>query len=104
VDASPPVPFTAALVSTGPDPPATPSPRAGGRTDLEVLVGDPAGAGPPVHQVWLPPLAADVTLDALLRTVEPGRLRLPVGVVDQPLHQLQEPFTLDLAKVERYTL
>ena len=97
MDASPPVPFTAALVSTGPDPPATPSPRAGGRTDLEVLVGDPAGAGPPVHQVWLPPLAADVTLDALLRTVEPGRLRLPVGVVDQPLHQLQEPFTLDLS-------
>ena len=81
VDAAPPVPFTAALVST----------------DLEVLAGDLAGAGRPVHQVWLPPLAAAVDLDPLLRAAGTGWLQVPVGVVDQPLEQAQEPLVLDLA-------
>jgi DNA segregation ATPase FtsK/SpoIIIE, S-DNA-T family len=90
VDASPPVPFTAALVSTARSDP-------GHRSDLEVLVGDLHGAGRPVHQVWLPPLAADVTLDPLLGVAEPGWLRVPVGLVDRPLDQAQEPLVLDLS-------
>jgi DNA segregation ATPase FtsK/SpoIIIE, S-DNA-T family len=96
VDASSPVPFTAALISTGPpDPPG--SPRAPGRTDLEDLVGRLAGTGRPVHQVWLPPLAAEIALDPLLRNAEPGWLRVPVGVVDRPHEQAQEPLVLDLS-------
>ena len=78
VDASPPVPFTAALASTGPGPPGT-APRR------------------PVHQVWLPPLAGDVALDPLLGTAAPGWLQVPVGVVDRPLDQVQEPLVLDLS-------
>jgi S-DNA-T family DNA segregation ATPase FtsK/SpoIIIE len=96
VDASPPVPFTAALVSTEPDPPGPP-PRPGGRSDLEVLVGGLARPAQPVHQVWLPPLPGEVPLDPLLRTAGPGWLQVPVGVVDRPLDQVQEPLVLDLS-------
>jgi DNA segregation ATPase FtsK/SpoIIIE, S-DNA-T family len=110
VDASPPVPFTAALLSTErPDPPrpdrgpparaaeATAPGHAGFRTDLEVLVDGLVRAGPRAHQVWLPPLAAAIELDALLRTAARGWLRVPVGVVDRPLEQVQEPLVLDLS-------
>ena len=81
VDAARPAAFAAALVST----------------DLETLVGDLAGAGRPVHQVWLPPLAADITLDQLLTSVARDWLRVPVGVVDRPLEQEQGPLVLDLS-------
>ena len=54
-------------------------------------------AGPRAHQVWLPPLAAAIELDALLRTATHGWLRVPVGVVDRPLEQVQEPLILDLS-------
>jgi DNA segregation ATPase FtsK/SpoIIIE, S-DNA-T family len=116
VDASPPVPFTAALISTDrPDPSHTPphqrsspevppsevsTPAPGDtdvRTDLEVLVGNLVRAGPRAHQVWLPPLAEAIELDPLLRTAAPGWLRVPVGVVDRPLEQVQEPLLLDLS-------
>jgi S-DNA-T family DNA segregation ATPase FtsK/SpoIIIE len=102
VDAARPVPFTAALVSTErPNPgraaPSGASARLDRRTDLEIVVGGLAAAGPPVHQVWLPPLAADVALDPLLREAPPGRLRAPIGVVDRPLDQAQEPLVLDLS-------
>src|SRR5829696_5725735 len=93
VDASSPVSFTAALVSTGPTGP----PRAPGRADLEDLAGRLAATGRPVHQVWLPPLPAEIALDPLLRDAEPGWLRVPVGVVDRPHEQAQEPLALDLS-------
>jgi len=81
VDATPPARFTAALVSA----------------DLEALVGGLIGAGRAAHQVWLPPLAADLTLDPLLGSVHRGRLQVPVGVVDRPLEQEQGPLVLDLS-------
>jgi S-DNA-T family DNA segregation ATPase FtsK/SpoIIIE len=93
VDAASPVPFTAALVS--PPQPGPPAPL--GRTDLEDLVGRLSGTGPAVHQVWLPPLAAEIALGPLLRNAEPGWLRVPVGVVDRPREQAQEPLVLDLS-------
>jgi S-DNA-T family DNA segregation ATPase FtsK/SpoIIIE len=93
VDASSPVPFTAALVSGArPDPPGS-----HGSTDLDILVGGLVGAGQPVHQVWLPPLAAEIDLGPLLEAAVPGWLRVPVGVVDRPLRQVQEPLVLDLS-------
>jgi DNA segregation ATPase FtsK/SpoIIIE, S-DNA-T family len=81
VDAAPPARFTAALVPT----------------DLEALVGGLVGAGRPVHQVWLPPLAPDIALGPLLRSGAPGWLEVPVGVVDRPLRQEQGPLVLDLS-------
>jgi S-DNA-T family DNA segregation ATPase FtsK/SpoIIIE len=88
VDAAPPVRFTAALVS---DEPSLAGPR-----DLEVL-RQLAGTGPAVHQVWLAPLSTDVTLGPLLRSRPYGWLRVPVGLVDRPLEQDQEPLVLDLS-------
>jgi DNA segregation ATPase FtsK/SpoIIIE, S-DNA-T family len=81
VDATPPARFAAALVAA----------------DLEALVGGLIGAGRPVHQVWLPPLAPDIALDLLLRSGAPGWLEVPVGVVDRPLEQEQGPLVLDLS-------
>jgi DNA segregation ATPase FtsK/SpoIIIE, S-DNA-T family len=95
VDAAPPVPFTVALVSAAPSA-AHPDPGVAGRPDLEIL-RRLAATGPPVHQVWLPPLSTDVTLDPLLRARDDGWLRVPVGVVDRPLEQDQEPLVLDLS-------
>ncbi len=89
-DSSSPVPFTAALVSTSP-------PAAGSQSDLEALVGSQEEASRRVHQVWLPPLAAEIALRPLLQVTEPGWLRVPVGVVDRPLQQAQEPLVLDLS-------
>jgi S-DNA-T family DNA segregation ATPase FtsK/SpoIIIE len=92
-DASAPVPFTAAVVAS-----ARPDPTQAGRpADLEVVTGPLAGAGQPVHQVWLPPLAAAIGLGPLVRAAAPGWLRIPVGVVDRPLDQAQEPLVLDLS-------
>jgi S-DNA-T family DNA segregation ATPase FtsK/SpoIIIE len=81
VDAAPPALFHAALVSS----------------DLDVFVDGLRGAGPPAHQVWLPPLAAAIDLGPLLQAAERGWLQVPVGVVDRPLQQEQGPLVLDLS-------
>jgi S-DNA-T family DNA segregation ATPase FtsK/SpoIIIE len=47
--------------------------------------------------VWLPPLATGIGLDPLLRSRAHGWLQVPVGVVDRPLEQDQEPLALDLS-------
>jgi DNA translocase FtsK/SpoIIIE-like protein len=87
-----------------PAPPATVSfdspseqPGAGTATDLDTLVAGLAGAGRPVHQVWLPPLAAAIPLDGLLEAAARGWLRVPVGLVDRPADQVQQPLVLDLS-------
>jgi DNA segregation ATPase FtsK/SpoIIIE, S-DNA-T family len=54
------------------------------------------------HRVWLPPLEATVPLDQVVERGGPPRspghpdwLRVPVGVVDRPFEQSQEPLLLD---------
>jgi ESX secretion system protein EccC len=49
------------------------------------------------HQVWLPPLAAAIPLDGLLEAAARGWLRVPVGLVDRPADQVQQPLVLDLS-------
>jgi ESX secretion system protein EccC len=137
VDATRPVRFTAALVSTAsptpgnelpasgadvgvgprilpfaptrpvpaPPPPAVgrhggshPERRGSGiRTGLDVVVASLARTARPVHQVWLPPLGAAIPLDDLLEAAGRGWLRVPVGQVDRPVEQVQEPLLLDLS-------
>ncbi|MGI5499191.1 type VII secretion protein EccCa [Lentzea sp. CA-135723] len=77
----------------------------------EVLLGRLTAAGPAARQVWLPPLAASPTLDALLPSVLPhprlgmvvddasvrGRFRVPVGLVDLPYEQMRELLVADLS-------
>ncbi|MFD6531019.1 type VII secretion protein EccCa [Streptomyces sp. NPDC060184] len=68
-------------------------------------------AGPPAYQVWLPPLDAPPTLDALLPLLVPdpelglttadwedrGKLRVPVGIVDKPFEQVRDLLMVDLS-------
>lgn len=68
------------------------------KTVLQAIVERLSGSGPRAHEIWLPPLGASPTLDALLRPGEPGRpLTVPVGVVDRPFEQQRTPLVVDLA-------
>lgn len=83
-----------------------------GPTAMQVAVGRLRRFGEPVHQVWLPPLPAVISLDALLGPLseQPGRgwqagmwprcghLAFPVGLIDLPFQQQQEPLVLDFAR------
>ncbi|WP_432992160.1 type VII secretion protein EccCb [Dactylosporangium sp. CA-233914] len=97
-----------------PEPAADPAPRPAGEqppTELSVIVRKLRGLGPAARQVWLPPLPPAIPLDALLGSlaVEPergltastwpsaGTLAIPVGVIDLPALQAQEPMVLDFA-------
>ncbi|RKN10974.1 type VII secretion protein EccCa [Streptomyces radicis] len=80
-----------------------------GSTVLGVIVEQLGGQGPSAHQVWLPPLGAPESLDAVHGdlAVRPGRglstaptrppLTAVIGTVDRPFHQRRDPFTLDLS-------
>ncbi len=65
---------------------------------LDTVVGRLSGLGPPAHQVWLPPLGAAPALRDLLadRGVRPGRLTVPIGVVDRPREQRLNPLIVEL--------
>ncbi|WP_127500462.1 type VII secretion protein EccCa [Actinoplanes solisilvae] len=85
-------------------------PEKSGPSLVEVLLDRLAGSGPPARQVWLPPLAAAPSMDALMPSVVPdpvrgmtvdepamqGRLRVPIGIVDRPQDQIRELLAVDL--------
>jgi S-DNA-T family DNA segregation ATPase FtsK/SpoIIIE len=80
-------------------------------TELQVVVDRLKTLSVPTHQVWLPPLPGALALDHLLGSpaVQPGRgyssrlwpqsgeLRIPLGIVDLPHRQEQEPLLMDFA-------
>ncbi|MER6396553.1 type VII secretion protein EccCa [Kitasatospora sp. NPDC001603] len=82
-----------------------------GGTLLAIAADKLLDAGPPAHQVWLPPLGVPPTLDELLPPLAPhpeygltteggtgrGTLSVPVGVVDRPFHQVRDLLTADLS-------
>lgn len=113
-----PVPFTFRTPGQGRDEapeeaPARVSPRAalGERTEMQIAVEQVQAHGAPVHQVWLPPLPEQITLDAVLGSVDAddpdrglqapawpqGRLGFPIGVVDLPVEQTQYALLVELA-------
>ncbi len=89
-----------------------PRPLVTGPTEMQVIVERLCVSGQPAHQVWLPPLPAALPLDSLTGPVsgQPGRgmtaewwphkgqLRFPVGVLDVPLRQLQQPLVPNFAQ------
>ncbi|MFI0444796.1 type VII secretion protein EccCa [Actinomadura sp. 6N118] len=80
-------------------------------TLMRVMLDRLRGAGPPAHQVWLPPLDEPPTIDELLPALEPdpdlglttvgwpgrGRLSVPLGIVDKPYDGVRDLLTADLA-------
>ena len=76
------------------------------RTEMQVVVSALAGSTKPerrARQVWLPPLPAAFTLDAAVADSDPARsepgsegwLKIPIGLLDRPRHQVQVPYVLD---------
>lgn len=85
----------------------TAAPRETGPSVLSVMVGQLATAAPPARRIWLPPLPGSTTLDAAagpltahtdgLRLAHRGDpLRVPMGTLDDPARQWQQPWLLDL--------
>ncbi|MDL5155470.1 type VII secretion protein EccCa [Actinomycetospora sp. Odt1-22] len=114
-----PRPFHGGWVEPGPDdgsdpPPAAPAPTPDedtGTSVLDVIVDRLRDAGPPAHEVWLPPLEGPVDLESLLPPLQDtpdrgrhapgfpanGTLRLPLGLVDRPYEQRREVLWADLS-------
>lgn len=89
-----------------------PRPLVSGPTQMQVIVEKLGTAGETAHQVWLPPLPTALSLDDLTGPVSArpdrgltaewwphrGTLRFPVGVVDVPIQQLQQPLVPDFVR------
>ncbi|HEX7736279.1 MAG TPA: type VII secretion protein EccCa [Ktedonobacteraceae bacterium] len=88
------------------------------RTEMDVVIERLAGAdrstqAESVHQVWLPPLPRVLPLGTVLQQCQRadlngerweaappfGDLRVPIGLVDMPLQQAQEPLWLDFSGI-----
>ncbi|GLY92141.1 type VII secretion protein EccCa [Actinoallomurus iriomotensis] len=93
---------------TGDEEPAMPE-RTAGPTLLDVMVRQLRREGRRVQQIWLPPLPETLTLDAVTGPVRAGEhglavagghgpMRVPLGLLDDPAHQWQGVWTLDLTR------
>ncbi|MCO5994322.1 type VII secretion protein EccCa [Actinoallomurus rhizosphaericola] len=86
-------------------------PEETAETLLSVAVDRLRDAGPPAHQVWLPPLDLPPTLDQILPPLAPddvfglttvdwerrGGLTVPLGIVDRPFEQIRDLLVVDLS-------
>jgi S-DNA-T family DNA segregation ATPase FtsK/SpoIIIE len=86
-------------------------PEEGSESLLSVAVERLRDAGPPAHQVWLPPLGEPSGIDTLLPPLrtdqerglaaegrpDASKLRVPVGIVDKPFEQRRDPLLVDLS-------
>jgi S-DNA-T family DNA segregation ATPase FtsK/SpoIIIE len=91
--------FAAGIAAALPD-----EPPPDGPSELQVLVDRMTGDRPPVHQVWVAPLAEAEPLDAVLTDPPWWRggeraegLRAVLGRLDRPAEQRTEPFAIDLS-------
>ncbi|MFF9805593.1 type VII secretion protein EccCa [Streptomyces coeruleorubidus] len=82
--------------------------RETGPTVLSVMVGQLATEAPPVRRIWLPPLPDATTLDTAAGPLQAGTdgvrlthtsgpMIVPLGVLDDPARQWQQPWQLDLS-------
>ncbi|MFF4218142.1 type VII secretion protein EccCa [Streptomyces nondiastaticus] len=106
-----PVPVT--YTAPAPVTPSSPAPGEDALADtvLDVIVRRLEGQGPPAHQVWLPPLDRSAALDELLPPLSavpgrgltapehprPGRLSVPIGLVDKPFEQRRDVLYRDFS-------
>lgn len=75
--------------------PARDDPHA--RTILDAVLDRVDGRGTPAHPVWLPPLSAPPTLDAIVPPGDRPALAAPLGVVDSPFHQRRDLLVAQMA-------
>ncbi len=68
-----------------------------GPTLLEVAVARLRDAAPKAHQVWLPPLEARVSLDAVIARGAGGNLSVPIGLIDKPAEQTRDVLVVDFS-------
>lgn len=76
------------------------APPAGTATMLDAVLDRVAGHGTPAHRVWLEPLGAPPTLDALLSQLSTDRmppLTVPIGLIDSPFDQRRDLMLAALA-------
>lgn len=70
-----------------------------GRALIDEVVDRLRGSAPAVAPVWLPPLPTRLALSRVLGAERPaGALQVPVGLLDNPARQRQEPWLLDLSR------
>ncbi|WKD60414.1 ESX-1 secretion system protein EccCa1 [Corynebacterium ciconiae DSM 44920] len=60
---------------------------------VEITTARAAQLGMSAHKVWLDPLPAAIPLGGVVEDI--GELRAPVGVIDRPYEQRQDPFVVD---------
>ncbi|MFE2684656.1 type VII secretion protein EccCa [Streptomyces mirabilis] len=88
--------------------------RETGPTVMSVMVGQLAIAAPPVRRIRLPPLPDAITLDTAAGPLEAdteglrlshrdGTMRVPLGILDDPAKQWQQPWLLDLTVAGGHT-
>lgn len=82
------------------DEPAVPPPDAPTteRTLVHTAVARLARATEPTRPVWLAPLPTTLTLEGLLPHATPVGLSAPIGLLDDPTRQRQNPWLLDLTR------
>ena len=78
---------------------AVPVSAAPERTISSAVLDRLTGLGPPAHRVWLPPLGPAPALHTILADAEctPGRLAVPIGLVDRPVDQCRAPLMVDMS-------
>ena len=93
------VPFSLSSVEPAAPPPSDLDASRSGMSLVEVVVARLHDAAPKVHQVWLPPLEARVSLGAVLSETmrTPTPLASPIGLVDKPAEQARGMLVVDLA-------
>ncbi|MFD5073214.1 type VII secretion protein EccCa [Streptomyces sp. NPDC058371] len=88
--------------------------RETGPTVMSVMVGQLAAAAAPVRRIWLPPLPDAVSLDSAAGPLEAdaeglrlahreGPMCIPLGILDDPAKQWQQPWLLDLTVAGGHT-
>ncbi|MDX6363304.1 MAG: segregation ATPase FtsK/SpoIIIE, family, partial [Streptomyces sp.] len=88
--------------------------RETGPTVMSVMVGQLATAAPPVRRIWLPPLPDTITLDTAAGPLQAdteglrlarreGPMCVPLGILDDPAKQWQQPWLLDLTVAGGHT-
>ncbi|MFE0177932.1 type VII secretion protein EccCa [Streptomyces sp. NPDC059002] len=88
--------------------------RETGPTVLSTMVEQLCAAAPPVRRIWLPPLPDAITLATAAGPVQASEhglhlahrdeaMRVPLGVLDDPAKQWQEPWILDLTVAGGHT-